>query len=77
MRGDWFWPAVIWALLVGVGCWLSPPFGKQECQDHIPRAGEMVRAASTVKDSLTVRRETVSRVGYPVEPIREEWGEWD
>lgn len=52
MRGDWFWPTVIWALVAGVLCWWSPPFGRHGA-DHIPRVSKMVPGA-TVKDSLTV-----------------------
>lgn len=80
MRGDWFWPTVIWALVAGVLCWWSPPFGRQ-CSDHISLVSEMV-PAPTVKESLTIpatvqefRR--VARTINPPAPYVPEPGTWE
>lgn len=87
MRGDMLWPSLMWGAMVAALCWWAPP-GAQECGDHIPRVGEMVSAPavkepvtvrheSTHQERLHVRRDVVTRVGHPVEPIRDEWGGWE
>lgn len=76
MRGDWFWPAVIWSLFVGVLCWWSPPFGQEPiaAAEHRLAAAEQAPLST---DRMRTLPDVSSRWINPPAPYMPKPGTWE